>query len=500
MAFGLCISPQTFQRYVSMIFQPLIKKGVLTVYLDDFLVPAKDEKMAVERLQRVLKIASEYGLNINWKKCKFLQRRTEFLGHTINNGMILPSDSIIKSVKNHPLPKTVVEVQRFLGMTGFVRKYIPYYSLIARPSTDLLKKDAKFHIGEKERAAFEELKQKLITKPVLAIFRYGAETEVHTDASKLGLAGILFQRDTEDGHMHPVRYWSRKTTQTEEKYHSYELEVTAVMEAVGAWRIYLLGNPFKIFTDCKASGATMKRNGIPKIARWGMNLQEYEYEVIHRPGDRMKHVDALSRMYFVRGVSLIQSLMNAQQADESILAIISAMNTQPIDGYMMQNGLLCKQTNGDIQIVVPEQMQYDIIRRAHERGHFKSTKMEVMIENEFHIPHMKKKIERVVRNCIKCILTDRKSGKQECLLNPIPKEGLPMDTLHLDHLGPMPSTNKNYKHILTVVDAFTKFCWIFPTKSTTASEGVQKMKLLSETFGNPRRIVADRGSAFTSNE
>lgn len=75
-----------------------------------------------------------------------------------------------------------------------------------------------------------------------------------------------------------------------------------------------------------------------------------------------------------------------------------------------------------------------------------------------------------------------------------------MDTLHLDHLGPMPSTNKNYKHILPVVDAFTKFCWIFPTKSTTASEVVQKMKLLSETFGNPRRIVADRGSAFTSNE
>lgn len=144
-------------------------------------------------------------------------------------------------------------------------------------------------------------------------------------------------------------------------------------------------------------------------------------------------------------------------------------------------------------------MQMNVILKAHQDGHFKTAKLEALLNKEFFIPNLRSKIQSVIDNCIECILMDRKSWKKEGKLHPIPKEPVPLDTLHVDHVGPLTETNKSYNHILAVVDGFTKFIWLFPTKTTTANETVQEMKSITNTFGNPRRIIADRGKAFTSN-
>lgn len=95
---------------------------------------------------------------------------------------------------------------------------------------------------------------------------------------------------------------------------------------------------------------------------------------------------------------------------------------------------------------------------------------------EFYIADLPKKINEVVENCVECILCDRKEGKKEGFLHPIEKEPLPLSTFHMDHLGPMLSTNKDYQHILAIIDAFTKFVWLYPTKSLTADETLSKLK------------------------
>ena len=112
---------------------------------------------------------------------------------------------------------------------------------------------------------------------------------------------------------------------------------------------------------------------------------------------------------------------------------------------------------------------------------------------------MRGKIEEFIKNCIKCILSEKKQGKIEGLLNPIDKDDQPLDTYHIDHLGPIPSTRKNYNHLFVVIDSFTKFSWIYPTKSTNAEEAINRLTRQVTIFGNPRRIVTDRASAFTSN-
>lgn len=122
-----------------------------------------------------------------------------------------------------------------------------------------------------------------------------------------------------------------------------------------------------------------------------------------------------------------------------------------------------------------------------------------IIKREYFIPNLRHKIEVCRANCIPCILSQRKAGKAEGFLNPIDKNEAPLSTYHIDHLGPMTATAKMYAHILCVVDGFTKFCWIHPVKTTSTAEVLQKLNLQRAVFGNPARIISDRGSAFTSN-
>ena len=149
-------------------------------------------------------------------------------------------------------PKNYKQIQSFLGLTGYFRKFIPFYSVIAKPLSDLLKKNNAFKFNELEKTAFNQLKKILSERRVLNIYHQQGDIELHTDASQYGYGAILFQRSQEDNLMQPVYYVSRKTTEAEQKYSSYELEVLAVIHALGKLRIYLLGHHFKILTDCSA--------------------------------------------------------------------------------------------------------------------------------------------------------------------------------------------------------------------------------------------------------
>jgi len=165
--FGLCNSPSVFQRFVNVIFRDLMRQKLVLIYMDDLIVLSENEDDGFKNLELVLEVASRAGLDINWKKCHFLQKRVEFLGHIIENGKIRPSEQKIKAVSCFPEPRSVRQVQAFLGLSGYFRKFIPKYSIIARPLTNLLRANTKFQFGVTERAAFNQLK--IILESVLRI-------------------------------------------------------------------------------------------------------------------------------------------------------------------------------------------------------------------------------------------------------------------------------------------------------------------------------------------
>ncbi|XP_024877102.1 uncharacterized protein LOC112457984, partial [Temnothorax curvispinosus] len=277
--FGLCNSPTEFLIFMEEVFYELIRRRIIRKYLDDVVIPGRNEEEAMYGLRETLRVAAENGLVINWKKCKFLEREVEFLGHIVGGGCVRPSNEKIKAVQKFPRPKGRKDLQSFLGLTGYFRKFVLDYAIIARPLSDLLKDNKGFGFGAAQEEAFDRLKAILSKEPVLRIYKPDAITKLHTDASKLGYGAILLQKDSVDDSFHPVYYMSRKTSDAEQKLHSYELEVLAIVNALKKFRVYLQGIKFRIVTDCDAFRKTLDKRDLPaKVARWALFMEEFQYE------------------------------------------------------------------------------------------------------------------------------------------------------------------------------------------------------------------------------
>ncbi|KAG5889615.1 hypothetical protein JTB14_002005 [Gonioctena quinquepunctata] len=347
-------------------------------------------------------VAKDYGLDIKKKKCQLLKTKIEFLGFIIDDGIVQPSNDKTLAIKNYPQPTTLQRIQSFLGLTGYFRKFISSYSVIAKPLSDLLRKEQRFVFGYEQKEAFEKLKKFRSCKPVLHIHKQGGETELHTDASKYGYGACLLQKSNEDAFQKTMA----------------------------------------------------KKDLTTRVAGWALLLEEYSYEIEHRKeNNKMSHVDALSRhpnvmtMTLTKEDGVVERLRRAQELDEHILAIKKILSTEDYEDFFVKSDILYKFVNGRELIVVPKMIQTDIIKKAHEIGHFALPKTEKVLNREFFIPKLKEKIQKCLGNCIHCILDNRKEGKKEGMLHPIPKQEGPLHTYHVDHLGPMPSTNKNYHYI-----------------------------------------------------
>lgn len=295
MPFGLANAPAVFQRAINKMLGAKRFESALA-YLDDILVPSVDLEQGFARLEDVLMLLRENGLTLKLSKCKFFDNTINYLGYEISAGGIRPNEQKILAVKDFPLPRNIHEVRQFLGLTGYFRRFIRGYGEIARPLTTLLKKDHQFQWTTLENKAFTDLKEKLIERPILALYNPKLETELHTDASALGIGGILLQWQESPRVLKPVAYFSRQTTIEERHLHSYELETLAIVNSLKKFRVYLLGLTFKLVTDCHALRTTLtKRDLIPRIARWWLQISEFTFEIEYRPGAQMSHVDALSR-------------------------------------------------------------------------------------------------------------------------------------------------------------------------------------------------------------
>ncbi|GFX57976.1 retrovirus-related Pol polyprotein from transposon 297 [Trichonephila clavipes] len=223
----------------------------------------------------------------------------EAKGHIVESGTIKPSPTKTLAVRKFPEPTTMKQVQSFLGLTGYFRKYIKDYSKIAKPLSDLTRKENLFVFsGLNKKEAFEKLKKIMSEGPILHLYKYGRKTELHTDACKQGFGAILLQ-EAEDGkitsrllHVEKDKYSRRKKTM-------------------------------------------QKRELITLIARWALQLEEFDYEIEHRAGIRMKHVDALSRypVMMVCNDTLTSKLKNAQEEDDNIQTLKSLLEKQESEEF-----------------------------------------------------------------------------------------------------------------------------------------------------------------------
>ncbi|UYV79687.1 hypothetical protein LAZ67_18000272, partial [Cordylochernes scorpioides] len=531
MIFGLANAPAEFQRLMHTVLGPLLNKKAFC-YLDDVIIPAKDWREMIERLREVLERIRSAKLTLKPSKCEFGRREVEFLGYVISTGGLKPGPRKIKAIEEFPEPKNVHDIRRFLGLTNFFRRFVKDFARKAEPLSRLTKKGSQFEWKEEQRRSFGGLRKDLVEYPVLAHYNPELKTEVHCDASAEGLAGMVLQMD-EDGKWRLVYCVSKKTTEAEKMYHSSKLELMAIVWTLDRLRQFLVGIKFTVVTDCQALVyMNAKKTTNPQIARWYNLIQEYDFEIRHKPGEKMAHVDGMSRapvddprdtmeeiveknLEVCLTITLEEQILMIQHSDPELRDLIQIFRKDPCDrtvgeqnrinDYSYKGGRLFRMVkNGEEEralYVIPKSMRKSLVVKFHDlMGHFATDWTVNKIKELYWFPSMKRYVRRHVAMCLECLFNKVPGGKQQGFLHPIKSGKRPFSIVHMDHVGPFVRSTKGNQELLVIVDNLTRFVRLSPVRNTSTQNVLKVMKSFVNDFGLPDKIISDRGSCFTSRQ
>ncbi|UYV65871.1 K02A2.6-like, partial [Cordylochernes scorpioides] len=317
MPFGLCNAPATFERNMENMLGNL-RWQICLCYLDDVIIYSSDFSTHLKRKKAVLRCFREANLKLNNKKCQFAFEELEILGHITNQHGIKPAEHNIKAIRDFPWPKKIKEVQSFLGICSYYRKFIKGFSKIADPLTSLIKKNVPFTWTENQEKAFQTLKVALINPPILGHFDPNAITYIHTDASNIGLGATLVQKFGDKEMV--ISYLSRTLSKPEQNYSTTEKECLAVVWSMSKLRPYLYGRHFKIVIDHALCWLKNLKDPTGRLARWQLKIQEYNFEIIHKSGK--KHLDADANYPFERiGIDFVGPLPSTKRRRKWIIVL-----------------------------------------------------------------------------------------------------------------------------------------------------------------------------------
>ena len=351
---GLTNSPATFQRMMEHAMADLNLEELIA-FLDDLIIFSDTLEEHESRLLKVFARLRQYGLKLNLKKCQFFRRSVRYLGHVVSAEGISTDPDKIRAVMEWPIPKCQSELKSWLGFSGYYRRFIRDYAKIAQPLTDLLKgylvkrpgrgmcidrATAKSPFGERWtpacQQAFETLREKLVSAPVLKPADPSLPFELHTDASFLGLGAALYQRV--DDKLHPVAYASRSLGPTEKNYPVHKLEFLALKWAVTEkFSDFLYGSKFHVLTDNNPLTYIMTSAKLDACGhRWVAALSAYDFDISYTRGKENVDADALSRLD--QGCT--------QATDNHRRELLADLSRRVIDHENIPNaGMLCQATD-----------------------------------------------------------------------------------------------------------------------------------------------------------
>jgi len=551
MPMGLCNSPSTFQRAMDHVLNDLRWQDCL-LYLDDLMVFSKDFDEHLERLGKVFEKLRSSNIRLKPSKCKFLQKEVEFLGHVVNEEGLRPNPKKLEAIRFFKTPKTVKHVQSFLGICNYYRKYIKGIAGIAKPLYNLLQKGIKWKWGEKEKEAFETLKERLVTAPVLAFYDPEKDIIIKTDASQYAVGAILAQKEGNDEKV--VQYFSKVLNRYQRSYSTVEQEALAIIFAFKEFRPYIDGKKFIVYTDNSAlTNLPTMNSGNKRLERWALYLQQFDYTIVHKKGTLNSDVDCLSRypkfeetlnnecarildekyekldfetrlrlelgdeekegltrftyFCFVNREEMSENDFISEKKKDKFCKMICAKLKYgiPTKNFVLIEGILYKllptEDNFNPSLVIPKGLQKQIIKTYHDGGlgsHMGIFKTLKKIQERFYWPSMRQDITSYIGTCRTC---------QEIKISRLGKEGLmgemrskePWERVHIDFQGPWVTSGEGNKYIIVAQDSFSK--WI-EIKAVEKIDAVTTANFLLNRFilkwGAPKELVSDNGKQFLS--
>ncbi|GJS94723.1 putative nucleotidyltransferase, ribonuclease H [Tanacetum coccineum] len=459
----------------------------------------------------------------------FWLQQVAFLGHIVSADGIIMDPSKVEAITKWPRPTTVTEVRSFLGLAGYYRRFVEGFSRLALPLTQLMRKGEKFVWTDERQESFEELKQRLVSAPILTLPSGSGGFQIYSDASKKGLGCVLMQ------HGKVIAYASRQLKPYEVNYPTHDLELAAVVFALKIWRHYLYGEACDIFTDHKSLKYIFTQRELNmRQRRWLELLKDYDTNIQYHPGKANVVADVLSRIsgmiacfdsmilhdlerldveLCVRGSggywasmriesNLMLQIKEAQRDDGELWAIVQNVEdgkhtefSVDDDGVVWFEDRLCVPND--------QALREKVMTEAHSSLftiHPGSTKMYRDLKQYFWWNGMKQDVATFVSKCMTCQQVKIEHQRASGLLQPLEIPMWKWDEISMDFVTGLPTTQKRHDAIWVVVDRLTKSAHFLPIRK---NYGISK---LAEIFrqeivrlhGTPTSIVSDRDPKFTS--
>jgi len=522
MSFGLCNAPATFQRCMLVIFSDLIEKCI-EVFMDDFSVFGSTFDDCLENLDTVLKRCVETNLVLNWEKCHFMVKEGIVLGHRISGKGIEVDKAKVEVIEKLPPPTNIKGVRSFLGHAGFYRRFIKDFSKIAKPLCNLLNKDTSFHFDNDCMIAFNYLKEKLISAPIITAPNWNFNFELMCDATDYAVGVVLGQR--KEKVFCVIHYASKILNDAQSNYTTTEKELLAIVYVLEKFRSYLIGSKVVVFTDHAAIKYLLnKSDSKPRLIRWILLLQEFDLEIKDKKGCENNVVDHLSRLANEE-VTTLEPEVLAEFPDEKLLAVqkrpwfadmanFKAAGVIPEDYDWCERKKLFKEANqyvwDDLHLFnieadnllrrcVTQQEANNILWHCHNSpygGHFNGERTAAkVLQAGFFWPSLFKDANEYVKRCDNCQRTGSISKRHEMPLNNI-QEVEVFDCWGIDFIGPLPSSFSN-EYILLAVEYVSKWVEAIPAQKADAKTVIKFLKKnIFCRFGTPRVLISDGGSHF----
>jgi len=553
MPFRLTNAPSTFQDMMNHVLSDVLDVGVLA-YMDDILIYAKTIEEHDRLVKEVLGRLRKNRLAVSPEKCVWRTQEVEFLGYIIGKEGIKMSKGKVEAVLSWEALKSLKEVQSFLGFANFYRRFIQDYSRVARPLTELTKKEvgSEWKWTSETEAAFRELKARFTTAPIVAHFDATKPVIVESDASDFVLGAILSQRDAEN-RLHPVAFHSRKFTPAEITYEIHDKELLAIVDAFKHWWRYCEGavHQVEVYSDHQnLEYFTTTKVLNRRQARWAQELAGIDFRIYYRPGTQNGKPDALSRrpeyrtekggienqpittvlgknhLEERRGRSFMCSsarmvslparrwsedfLTNVREEGRKDEAYEQARKQAAAAGELLPKDRTVKELSWEDGVLyrrnllwVPMGLISGILESEHDTkvaGHMGQDKTIELIRQNFWWPKMNERIIDFVRSCPKCQQNKAARHQPYGLSSPLEPPYAPWQSIAMDFIAELPALN-GCDQLWVIIDRFTKMAHFLPLKKERKSAADLAVIFAREIWkhhGLPADIVSDRDSRFTS--
>ncbi|BHF84036.1 hypothetical protein SprV_0902718600 [Sparganum proliferum] len=501
MPFGLRNAAQTFQRFIDHVLRGL---PFVYAYIDDLLVASRNEEEHKEHLALVFDRLDKFGVVINPSKCVLGVPSLEFLGHQVDSEGLRPLPSKVDAVRNFPPPTSKRQLQRFLGMVNFYRRFLPNCADLMLPLTNMLSgPKGPLELTGEALTAFERIKNSLVDATLLTHRAPEAQLSLMVDASTLAVGAVLQQHLA--GSARPLAFFSKKLLPAETRYSTFGRELLAIYLAVKHFRHFLEGRDFTVFTDHKPLTFALRSHSDKYNPREIAHLDyifQFTTDIRHIDGTKNEVADMLSRpslssLQLSHGIDLCAMAAEQQRVGCPGVESVSGLQLKDVPLTTGSGTILCDVSTPFHRPFVPASMRRAVFQTLHGLSHPGIRASQKLLAERFVWPGMNKDVKAWARSCLSC----QRNKVQRHNKSPpgtFPSPDARFSHVHLDVVGPLPPSN-GFIHLLTCVDRYTRWVEAIPLLNVQAETIVKAfVSRWVAMFGAPSTVTTDRGAQFES--